>query len=191
MKYSILSKCISLILLFFLSANVPVKSKNSESNNDQPVPVDSVDLEKYAGVWYEIARLPNRFQRKCSYNTTATYKLRHDGQIDVINRCIKNDGSFIEAKGIAKVVDTESNARLKVSFVKLLGFSLFWGDYWIIGLDLDYNYAVVGTPSRNYGWILSRQSRLSSDEMNKVFAILRNQGYNPDNFIMTEHKPDK
>ena len=147
--------------------------------------VDSVDLQKYIGTWYEIAKIPNSFQKKCARNTTAAYKLKDDGRIDVINRCTEEDGSVNEAKGIAKVVDKKTNSKLEVSFVRILGIQLFWGDYWIIGLDKDYRYAVVGTPSRKYGWILSRTPKLSSDDLNTIFGILKKQGYNPNDFVFT------
>ena len=150
-----------------------------------PLPVDSVNLQKYAGKWYEIARIPNSFQKKCDRNTTATYILQDDGRIKVINRCIEKDGSESKSVGVAKVIDTVSNSKLEVSFVRILGIQLFWGDYWIIGLDKDYRYAVVGTPSRKYGWILSRTPKLSSHDINVIFDILRKQGYDPNNFIFT------
>ena len=148
----------------------------------EPATVDSVDLERYAGTWYEIAKIPNRFQRKCSRNTTATYRLRSDGRIDVVNRCVDDSGNIIEARGIAKTSDPETNAKLKVSFVRLFGISLFWGDYWIIGLDRDYSYAVIGTPSRKYGWILSRAPVMSETDLADAFVILEEQGYDPDDF---------
>ena len=152
--------------------------------------VSNVDLGRYKGLWYEIAKMPNRFQRKCARGTTAQYALRDDGKIDVINRCYTQEGKMIEAKGIARVVDSESNAKLKVSFVKILGLSLFWGDYWIIGLGDDYEYAIVGTPNRKYGWILSRTPALSQEKLGKIFELLREQGYNSEDFIMTSQGTD-
>ncbi len=150
-----------------------------------PITVDSVNLQKYTGMWYEIARIPNSFQKKCARNTTATYLLRSDGKIDVVNRCVEEDGSISESKGIAKVSDIKTNSKLEVSFVRILGINLFWGDYWIIGLDKDYRYAIVGTPSRKYGWILSRTPKLSSEDMDTIFGILKKQGYNPNDFVPT------
>jgi len=147
--------------------------------------VESVDLNRYVGTWYEIAKIPNRFQSGCDRGTTASYTLRDDGRIDVVNRCLEEDGEVKEAKGIAKIVDSETNAQLKVSFVRVFGISLFWGDYWIIGLDDDYRYAVVGTPTRKYGWILSRQPQMSAEGLTKVHAILRKQGYDPADFEET------
>lgn len=165
----------------------PLRGLKSTTESDEPIPVDSVRLDKYAGLWYEIAKIPNRFQRKCAGNTTAQYTLREDGRIDVVNRCAREDGKIIEAKGIAKIVDTRSNAKLKVSFVRFVGISLFWGDYWIVGLDKDYRYAVVGTPSREYGWILSRTPQMSPDDWDAVNEILQNQGYDPGLFEKTSH----
>ncbi len=126
--------------------------------------VDRVEIERYAGLWYEIARLPNRFQRNCNSNTTAEYRLRDDGRIDVINSCRRQDGSTNEAQAIARIVDKQSNAKLQVSFVRFLGISLFWGDYWIIGLDADYRYVVVGTPSRKLaGFWRAKQNSMQGD----------------------------
>lgn len=159
---------------------------NAQTSNKNTVllTVNSVDLNKYIGTWYEIAKIPNSFQNKCARNTTATYILRNDGNIDVINKCIEADGSLDEAKGIAKVTDKKSNSKLEVSFVRIFGISLFWGDYWIIGLDKDYRYAVVGTPSRKYGWILSRTPILAKNDLDEIYKILSQQGYNINDFKM-------
>ncbi|SFM91290.1 lipocalin family protein [Thermodesulforhabdus norvegica] len=147
--------------------------------------VTFVDLVKYAGTWYEIARLPNRFQRKCARNTTAEYRVRADGKIAVINRCMTDSGRWIEARGVARVVDATTNAKLKVSFVRLLGFQLFWGDYWIIGLADDYSWAVVGVPGRKYGWILSREPHLDRKIFRELHALLQQRGYDPRQFERT------
>jgi apolipoprotein D and lipocalin family protein len=161
----------------------------AEAQNEKSLPtVSNVNLDRYIGLWYEIAKIPNRFQRKCASGTTAQYALRDDGKIDVINRCIDKEGKTIEAQGVARVVDAESNAKLKVSFVKLLGFSLFWGDYWIIGLGEEYEFAIVGTPSRKYGWILSRTPSLGQEKLEQIYNLLREQGYNPDDFEMTSQQ---
>ena len=106
----------------------------------------------------------------------------------MVNRCVESDGTADEAKGIARVVDTTTNSRLQVSFVRLLGLQLFWGDYWIIGLDPDYRYAIVGSPTRKYGWILSRTTSLSPEDSAKVDTVLKEQGYDPNAFVPTEQK---
>ena len=135
--------------------------------------VGRVDLERYVGTWYEIASFPQRFQRGCT-GTTATYTLRKDGQIDVLNRCWRDSltGRETEAKGRARVVDPSTNAKLKVSF-----FRPFWGDYWIVALGPDYEYAVVGHPSRDYLWILSRRPTLDGALYEGIVNRLREQGY--------------
>lgn len=149
--------------------------------------VDSVDLKRYTGLWHEIARIPNRFQNKCARHTTAEYTLMENGRIRVINRCITADGDTTAARGVAKVVDSESRARLKVSFVNLLGLRLFWGDYWIIALDDAYRWAVVGHPERKYGWILSRTPQLGEDVLEKIYAKLKEKGYESDRFVKSLH----
>lgn len=186
-------KSVTIIILstFLVPQFCRSQSMSESPTNSQTVElktVNFVDLKKYVGLWYEIAEIPNSFQKNCAYNTTAIYMLRDDGRIDVINRCSGSDGSVNEAKGIARTVDTVTNSKLEVSFVRLLGIQLFWGDYWIIGLDREYRYAVVGSPSRKYGWILSRSPVLSKGDLDKVFEILRAQGYDPKSFVFTEQK---
>ena len=147
--------------------------------------VAHVNLNRYLGTWYEIAKIPNRFQKQCMGDTTAHYARRADGRIDVVNRCRTKHGRYDEARGVARVIDTQSNAKLEVSFVSLLGWHLFWGDYWIIGLGNDYRYAVVGTPNRKYGWILSRTPLLATTDRSRVDALLERSGYNPAAFEPT------
>jgi apolipoprotein D and lipocalin family protein len=148
--------------------------------------VNKVDLNKYVGLWYEIAKIPNWFQKKCTANTTAEYTLREDGRIKVVNSCMESDGSLNVAEGIAKVADNKTNAKLEVSFVRILGINLFWGDYWIIGLGDNYDYALIGSPDRKYGWILSRTKKLPPDKMNLISDILKSRGYNINSFEFTK-----
>jgi len=135
--------------------------------------VPSVDLDRYVGTWYEIASFPQRFQKGCT-GTTATYSIREDGSIEVVNRCARDslDGRVTVARGRARVVDRNTNAKLKVSF-----FWPFWGDYWIIDLGRDYEYAVVGHPKRNYLWILSRTPTMEAAVYDGILERLRAQGY--------------
>jgi apolipoprotein D and lipocalin family protein len=154
----------------------------NDNGRQPPTVVPRVDLSRYAGLWYEVARIPNRFQDQCAHSATARYRLLEDGRIRVINRCINRAGEPDEARGVARVVDEDTNAKLEVSFVRFLGWHLFWGDYWIIGLDPDYHYAVIGTPSRRYGWVLSRTPQLPPGARSRIDALLRDQGYNPQRF---------
>ena len=143
--------------------------------------VESVELDRYLGVWYEISSYPNWFQRNCTA-VTADYSLRDDGRIKVVNSCRKGslDGKLKQATGRAKVVDTETNAKLKVSF-----FGPFWGNYWIIDLDPEYQWAVVGEPKRKYLWVLSRTRTLDDDTYQQILARLTQKGYDPDGLQRT------
>jgi len=135
--------------------------------------VADVDLQRYTGLWHEIARFPHRFQKGC-YASHAVYTLRDDGLIGVYNECREGtaDGPIKAVKGKARVVDKQTNAKLEVSF-----FWPFWGDYWIIDLDPDYRWAVVGHPSRRYLWILSRQKSLDEETLDGIRLRLQQQGY--------------
>lgn len=169
-----------------LQALVPGEARVSQTDpNDAIRTVDFVDLERYGGLWYEIAKIPNRFQKQCVRGTTATYTLREDGRLDVVNRCLTRDGTADAARGVARIVDPTSNAKLEVSFVSFLGWRPFWGDYWILGLDEHYQWAVVGTPSREYGWILARTPEIDDVAMREVLAVLERNGYDRKAFEMS------
>lgn len=142
--------------------------------------VSSVDLSRYVGRWYEIARLPNRFEKKCADSVTATYALRSDGKIEVVNRCRKSSGEYMTAKGKAKVVDKQTNAKLKVTF-----FWPFYGDYWILDLGPNYEYAVVGDPSRDYLWILSRTPRIEDELYQQLLVKMAGRGFKTELMIKT------
>jgi apolipoprotein D and lipocalin family protein len=144
--------------------------------------VSSVDLSRYAGRWYEIARLPNRFEKKCADSVTATYTLRSDEKVDVVNRCRKANGQYTTATGKAKVVDKKTNAKLKVTF-----FWPFYGDYWILDLGPNYEYAVVGAPNRDYLWILSRTPQLDEQLYRRLLAEMSTRGFATDRMIRTSH----
>lgn len=135
--------------------------------------VERVDLNRYVGVWREIARFPNSFETDCT-GVTATYAKREDGLIDVENVCFKKslDGERVVANGRARVVDSETNAKLKVSF-----FGPFWGDYWVIGLDPDYQWAIVGEPSGRYLWVLARRMELTGEQRAEILGRLSGMGY--------------
>jgi len=141
--------------------------------------VGSVDLDRYAGIWHEVARLPNRFQKQCVADVTAEYRLRDDGMIDVTNRCRESNGEFDQARGVARVVDPATRSKLEVSFVSLFGWQLFWGDYWIIELDPDYRHVVIATPSRRYAWVLARTDTIAPSTRARLEKILRGAGYDP------------
>ncbi|MGO8806212.1 MAG: lipocalin family protein [Candidatus Bathyarchaeia archaeon] len=143
--------------------------------------VPHVELEKYLGKWYEIAHLPAKFQEGCN-ETTATYTLSKDGSISVLNQTIKN-GKMKQAKGKAKVVDKNSNAKLKVTF-----FWPFYGDYWIIKLGNNYDYSVVGTPNRKYLWILSRTPQMDDNLYSQIIEYVKSKGFDANKLIKTLQK---
>jgi apolipoprotein D and lipocalin family protein len=151
---------------------------------DRPLRVvPSVDLNRYAGPWYEIARLPNRFQRGCASDTKATYTLKPDSKISVLNECRGADGRVTTAKGTAHVASKAGpNTKLRVTF-----FWPFYGDYWIIDLDPDYRWAVVGEPDRKYFWILSRDPRMDENVFRQIVSRAEAQGYNLSSLIRTKH----
>ena len=153
---------------------------------DQPplTVVDSVDLERYLGKWYEIASYPAWFQKGCTAST-AEYSLLPDGKIRVVNRCRKDrpDGPLKESKGKAEIVDTATNAKLKVWF-----FWPFKGNYWIIDLDPDYKWAVVGEPSREYLWILSRTPTMDEAVYQGILKRLPQKGYDPARLLRTDQR---
>jgi apolipoprotein D and lipocalin family protein len=142
--------------------------------------VPHVDLKRYLGSWHEIARYPNRFQKGC-INSQADYRLRPDGDIRVVNTCRKGgpEGPFKSAKGKAWIVDKETNAKLKVRF-----FWPFSGDYWIIDLGGNYEYAVVGEPGRKYLWILSRRKTMDRKTYDAILERLKQKGYDPERLLV-------
>jgi apolipoprotein D and lipocalin family protein len=152
---------------------------------DEPLPVvPKVDLQKYAGQWYEIARLPNRFERECVRDITATYKVLPGNRIEVINQCIKADESKVTAQGLARSSDG-STSRLEVRFAPAwLGlFPFVWGDYWVIALDPDYQWSLVGAPSRDYLWILARQPVLDPGQAQRLIEQAQNLGFATDTLV--------
>lgn len=144
--------------------------------------VPHVDLNRYLGRWYEIASFPQWFQRDCT-GTMAIYSVGGRGEIFVINQCHVDslDGPERMASGVARVVDTQSNAKLEVSFQWP-----FWGDYWIVDLDSDYRWAVVGHPSRDDLWILSRDPRMDDETYAAIGERARQKGFDVSRLQRTE-----
>lgn len=174
----------SLIVISVISTTVLVGMAGVDRKSELEV-VGVVDLSRYAGRWYEIARLPNRFEKKCADSVSATYRLRSDGKVDVVNRCRKANGEYTTAKGKAKVVDKKTNAKLKVTF-----FWPFYGDYWILDLGPNYDYAVVGAPNRDYLWILSRTPQLDEQLYQSLLAKMATRGFETERMIRTSHPTD-
>jgi apolipoprotein D and lipocalin family protein len=163
----------------------------ARAENQDPKVVPSVDLQRYQGKWYEIARLPNRFQQQCVGNVAATYTLRQDGKIAVLNECKLKDGKTDRAEGIARLADSKGpNSKLKVRFAPAyLSFLPFvWGDYWIIDLAPDYSYALVGDPARKYFWILARNPKIDEQIYKQLVEKARAQGFPVNRLIRTKQE---
>lgn len=163
-----------------LAACSTLISRHPVGNRAIPQPDKPVDLQKYLGRWYEIARYEQGFQKGCE-GVTADYSLRADGSIDVLNRCRKPDGKSSEARGRAKVVDGDTNAKLKVSF-----FGPFYGDYWVLDHADDYSWSIVGEPSGRYLWILDREATPADAEVGKLIDRARELGYDTSMLLRTK-----
>ena len=160
MKYlSLLTALLVVILPSLALSQTPVVS------------VPAVDLARYSGKWFEIASFPMFFQRKCIADATAEYGPGSNGALTVLNRC-RTDSGFDEANGSATVVEGFGNSRLKVSF-----FWPFKGDYWVLGLDPEYRWAVVGNPNRKYLWVLSRTPQLSAPLLTAALVSAQAQSF--------------
>ena len=152
-----------------------------------PTTVDSVDLNEYAGTWYEIGRLPMYFQRKCAGDVTANYTQKTDGSgIVVTNKCVSEGGSGITAEGLAKPVD-ESGSKLKVTFLPkwIRWIPVGRADYWVLARDADYKTALVGTPDKKYLWLLARSPNISQETYTKYRQVAQQQGYDLKEFTLT------
>jgi apolipoprotein D and lipocalin family protein len=177
--------CIVLFILI-LGASIMIASEKGKS---VPVVVPSVDLNRYAGKWYEIARYPNRFQKICDCDVTAEYSILKDGKIEVLNQCRKATGEISAAKGKAKIANKKGpNTKLKVRFAPayLSFLPMVWGDYWILELSPDYSYAAVGAPNREYLWILSRTPTLDEGIYQELLKKLSAQGFDPSRLVKTK-----
>lgn len=141
--------------------------------------VSGIDLKRYSGQWYEIAKYPNKFQKQCVANTTATYTLKQNGRIEVVNKCVKNDGTVDKAVGEAKIADEKNNAKLKVRFApSFISFMPFvWGNYWVIDIADDYSYSVIGEPGRDYFWILARKPEMNDATYQQIVRRAETMGF--------------
>lgn len=174
------------LLLLFAAFLVRAERRGKEPLRVVP----SVDLPRYAGLWYEVARLPNRFEEKCAGDVTAEYTLKEADRIKVVNRCRKRDGKMSEAVGDAKLANRKGpNSKLKVRFAPayLSFLPMVWGDYQIIELAPDYSHAVVGAPDRKYLWVLSRNPRMDEATYLRLLEAARAQGFDVSKMIRTQH----
>lgn len=160
----------------------------SRSTAAVPQSVNQLDLNRYVGTWYEIARLPMYFQRNCASDVTATYSLNPSGSILVDNRCKKADGSTIQSIGEATKAN-ETGSELKVTFLPegLRWLPLTKADYWVLALDDNYQHVLVGTPNRKYLWVLSRTPSMDEATYQSLLSTAKNQGYDIAKLQRTTH----
>ena len=159
--------------------------------------VERLDLNQYTGKWYEVASIPQSFQKKCVKNTMAEYSLGEKGLVKVVNNCTKENGETNRAEGAARIEDRTTNAKLKVTFVKIFDWVFtFGGNYWVIDLGNQYQYSVVGDPTREYAWILSRTPSIDMQTLQEIHERLKNNQYDTCKILtsiqdggFTERKP--
>lgn len=166
------------LLLLSLAFAASLATVSQAETADRLPTVQNVDLQRYSGRWYEISRLPMWFERKCLDNITATYTVRSDNRIDVVNSCRTEDGQ-IKARGIAEIPDRQHPGQLRVRFAPdwMAWLPVVWGDYWIIDLDPEYRWVMVGAPSRGYLWILARTPALDEAKITQLKSKATGLGF--------------
>jgi apolipoprotein D and lipocalin family protein len=169
-----------LFALTLLTGCSGLLQRHPVGNTAVPEPAQPVDLERYLGRWFEIARYEQSFQRGCE-GVTADYSLRPDNGIDVLNRCRRSDGRITEARGRARIADNETNAKLKVSF-----FGPFFGNYWVLDRADDYSWSIVGEPSGRYLWILAREANPPETAIADLVERARRMGYDTTMLLRTK-----
>ncbi|MCH8618163.1 lipocalin family protein [Undibacterium sp. TS12] len=154
------------------------------------VTIPTLDVPRYMGTWYELAKFENRFQKSCAGFTSATYSALPDGKVQVANRCQGGAGEVIEAIGEARQVGNTSSPKLKVRFAPaFLSFlPMVWGDYWVIDLDKDYQLAAVSEAKREFLWILSRTKKVDQEKYNALIARLAAQGLDVAKLVLTKQE---
>lgn len=141
--------------------------------------IERLDVARYLGSWYEIAKYPNRFQRQCVADTQALYRQRDDGQLDVVNRCRQANGEMTEAVGRARQIGAADSPKLEVRFAPawLSWLPMVWGNYWVIDLDPAYQLVAVSEPKREYLWILSRTPAVNAAAYQALLGRLQQKGF--------------
>jgi apolipoprotein D and lipocalin family protein len=175
----------SLLLALAMIGNAAHAQQPPPAASLPNAPVPALDLQRYAGQWHEIAHLPMFFQRKCVRNITATYTLHGDGTVGVRNACDRRDGTTLVSEGTARPVQGEPG-RLQVRFAPdwLAWLPMTWADYWVVELDPQYRWAVVGGPSRKYLWILSRTPAMPRAQYEAIRARAGRRGYPVDRLVL-------
>ncbi|MBU3598324.1 lipocalin family protein [Polynucleobacter bastaniensis] len=158
---------------------------------DQPVrTIATLEVPRYLGTWYEIAKFPNWFQKKCVSNTKAVYSAKSDGNLRVLNSCKTAGGDISEAEGLARQIGSKDSPKLEVRFApEWLSFlPLVWGDYWVIDIDSQYQLAAVSDPRREYLWVLSRTPQLDPKVYADLLQRLKQQQFDIQKLEVTSQK---
>ena len=182
---------------FFLSllsaTTIAFVSTQASAQESAAIPVKtipSLDVPRYLGTWYEIAKFPNWFQKKCVSNTKAVYSLKGDGKLKVLNSCKTASGEVSEAEGTARQMGASDSPKLEVRFAPdwLSFVPLVWGDYWVIDLDSQYQVAAVSDPRREYLWVLSRTPQLDAAVYDALLKRLQDQQFDIRKLELTQQK---
>jgi len=176
---------LGLLLICFGSTQVMAQQ------GDQAVKTIVVlDVSRYLGTWYEIAKFPNWFQKKCASNTKAVYSAKPDGNLRVLNSCKTATGETSEAEGLARQIGSKDSPKLEVRFApEWLSFlPLVWGDYWVVDIDSQYQLAAVSDPRREYLWVLSRTPQLDPKVYADLLQRLKQQQFDIQKLEVTSQK---
>ena len=184
-SYSVIS---SVFLAWIGMSSAGVLAQTNEMQSVKTIA--SLDVPRYMGTWYEIAKFPNWFQKKCISNTKAVYSAKPDGHVRVLNSCKTANGETSEAEGLARQIGIKDSPKLEVRFApEWLSFLPFvWGDYWVIDLDAQYQVAAVSDPKREYLWVLSRTPQLDPKVYDDLLQRLKQQQFDVRKLEITVQK---
>ena len=188
MKHVLLATCLSLCASW---SQAQTGVTDPASPTLQPVTtIASLDVQRYLGTWYEIAKYPNRFQKKCVSETWAEYQLKTPDSLTVINRCRLDNGDIDQAIGEARQIGPSTSPKLKVRFAPawLSLFPFVWGDYWVVDLDERYQLAAVAEPTREYLWVLSRTPQVEPAAYAALLERLKAQGFELGRLQLTKQR---
>ncbi|WP_367652074.1 lipocalin family protein [Polynucleobacter antarcticus] len=178
----------AIVMVFSLST---IQAKAQSTDLPPVQTITSLDVSRYLGTWYEIAKFPNWFQRKCISDTKAVYSTKPDGNLQVLNSCRLSNGDISTAEGEARQIGAKDSPKLEVRFapVWLSFLPMVWGDYWVIDLDSQYQLAVVSDPRREYLWILSRTPQIDLSVYEQLLQKLKQQQFDVLKLELTPQKP--
>ena len=190
MKFSLHTRNLFFSLLGVLLISLSATHANAQQDTQSVRTITALDVPRYLGTWYEIAKFPNWFQKKCVSNTKAVYTAKPDGNLRVLNSCSTANGEISEAEGLARQIGPKDSPKLEVRFApEWLSFlPMVWGDYWVIDLDSQYQVAAVSDPRREYLWVLSRTPQLDPKVYDDLLQRLKQQQFDIKKLERTSQK---